>query len=39
MAEMTDYADMEFIQDYHIWNETDRIAIYDAEGNNDPAVA
>lgn len=39
MAEMTDYSDMEFIQDYHIWNETDRIAIYDAEGNNDPAVA
>ena len=38
-AEMTEYTDMVFLQDNHIWNETDQIAIYATEGNGTPAIA
>lgn len=38
-AEMTEYTDMVFLQDSHIWNETDQIAIYATEGNGTPAIA
>lgn len=38
-AEMTDYTVLEFIQDHHIWNADDRLAVYTADGDSSPAFA